>query len=220
MPLSILGPIKNSALLNTVPYFCHLARSVSILNAKFVRIFILEGGFTCAVAITFFFLLPDFPEDAKWLAPSERAYIKARLREDQGRSAAERSITFTDIINVFKDPKIFIGGFMYMGLIVPAYGYAYFSPGIIRSYGYSPIQTQLHSVPPWAAAFGFAMIVAYLSDKTRHRFAFTLLPISVAIAGFAILLVVHNNKSLQYAALFLVAMGAYSAIPVIVCWVS
>lgn len=62
------------------------------------------------------------------------------------------------------------------------------------------------------------MIVAYVSDRTKHRFAFTLIPISIAIAGFAILLTVHTNRHVQYAALFLVAMGTYSAMPVIVCW--
>lgn len=107
---------------------------------------------------------------------------------------------------------------MYFGLIVPAYGYAYFSPGIIKGYGYSAIQTQLHSVPPWAAAFAFAMVIAYVSDKTKHRFLCAICPCLVCIAGFAILITVHNNTKLQYAALFLVAMGAYSAMPVIVCW--
>jgi MFS family permease len=62
------------------------------------------------------------------------------------------------------------------------------------------------------------MIVAYISDRTRHRFAFTLMPIAIAIAGFAILLTVHTNHHVQYAALFLVAMGTFSAMPVIVCW--
>jgi MFS family permease len=181
-------------------------------------IFILEGTLTCVVSFAFFFLIPRFPEDAKWLTPEERTYVSARLQQDQGKSALERKITMKDVINVFKDPKVVIGGLMYFGLIVPAYGYAYFSPGIIQSYGYSRIQTQLHSVPPWAAAFAFAMIIAYLSDKTQHRFLFTLIPIFVAIAGFAILLAVHNNHPVQYAALFLCAMGAYSAMPVIVCW--
>ncbi|KAI9880282.1 MAG: hypothetical protein M1830_004401 [Pleopsidium flavum] len=181
-------------------------------------IFILEGTLTCVVAFAFYFLIPAFPEDAKWLGEDERAYIKARLRQDQGRSAAERKITVRDVGNIFKDFKIFVGGFMYFGLIVAAYAYSFFSPSIIRSYGFSPISTQLHSVPPWAIAFAFAMLIAYLSDKTRHRFLFTLIPISVAIAGFAILLTVHHRPNLQYAALFLVAMGCYSAMPVIVCW--
>ena len=107
---------------------------------------------------------------------------------------------------------------MYFGLIVPAYGYAYFAPGIIQSYGYSPIQTQLHSVPPWAAAFGFSMLVAFFSDKLRHRFLFTIIPICISIAGFAILITTHYNHHLEYGALFLITSGTYSAMPIIVCW--
>jgi MFS family permease len=181
-------------------------------------IFILEGLLTIIVSFAFFFLLPNFPEESKWLTEDERAFVKARLQIDQGKSARERPIKLRDVGRVFKDPKILVGGFMYFGLIVPAYGYAYFSPTIIQSYGYSPIQTQLHSVPPWAAAFGFSMLIAFLSDRFRHRFLFALLPIFVCISGFAILITVHNHRQVQYAALFLVAMGAYSAMPVIVCW--
>ncbi|KAH7336471.1 major facilitator superfamily domain-containing protein [Rhexocercosporidium sp. MPI-PUGE-AT-0058] len=181
-------------------------------------IFILEGVLTCVVAMVFFFFIPSFPEDAKWLTTSEREYVKARLQADQGRSAAERKITVRDIGRVFKDFKVILGGFMYFGMIVPAYGYAFFAPGIISTYGYSPIQTQLHSVPPWACAFAFAMIIAFCSDFTRHRFVFTLIPISIAITGFSILISIHDNTNVKYLGLFLVAMGAYSAMPVIVCW--
>ena len=166
----------------------------------------------------FFFLLPDFPEESKWLSPIEKAYVTARLRADQGTSARERAITLKDVGNVFKDYKVFIGALMYFGLIVPAYGYAYFSPGIIESYGYTAIGTQLHSVPPWAVAFGFAMLMATLSDWTRHRFGFAVFSICVAITGFGILITVHDNTRLQYGALFLVTMGTYTAMPIIVCW--
>lgn len=181
-------------------------------------IFIIEGAVTAVVGIIFFWFLPDFPEESKWLAEDEKAYVAARLRQDQGRSAAERQISAKDVRNVFKDVKVWIGGFMYCGLIVPAYGYAYFSPAVIKTYGYSPIQTQLHSVPPWAAAFAFAMVLAILSDKMRHRAGFAIFAICVAIAGFAILITVHDDTHLEYGALFLVAMGAYSAMPIIVCW--
>ncbi|KAL2068752.1 hypothetical protein VTL71DRAFT_15090 [Oculimacula yallundae] len=181
-------------------------------------IFILEGVLTCVIALAFFFCIPSFPEDASWLSPDEREYVKARLRVDQGNSAAERKITVRDVGRVFKDFKVILGGFMYFGMIVPAYGYAFFAPSIISTYGYSPVQTQLHSVPPWACAFGFAMIIAFCSDFTKHRFAFTLIPISVAIAGVSILVSVHDNNNVQYLGLFLVAMGAYSAMPVIICW--
>lgn len=183
------------------------------------RIFILEGVLTCVVSLLFYFFIPDFPEDANFLKPDEREYIRARLRYDQGvSSAAERSITLRDIARVFRDPKIVVGGFMYFGMIVAAYGYAYFAPGIIKGYGYSNIQTQLYSVPPWAAAFGLAMITAYLSDRIRHRLAFILFCQAVAIVGFAMLLTIHHHLHAQYAALFLVTSGTYSAMPIIVCW--
>lgn len=181
-------------------------------------IFIIEGGFTVFVSFLLYFLLPDFPEESKWLQPDEKEYVSARLRLDQGPAGRHRSISMKDVWSVLKDPKVILGGFMYFGLIVPAYGYAYFAPGIIQGYGYSPIQTQLHSVPPWAVAFGFSMAVAFLSDRIRHRFAFCIIAICIAIIGFGILIAVHDNTKLQYAALFLVATGAYTAMPVIVCW--
>ncbi|GJN70701.1 hypothetical protein PLIIFM63780_002707 [Purpureocillium lilacinum] len=181
-------------------------------------IFLIEGGLTVFVSFFFFFLLPDFPEDVKWLSKDEKDFVAARLRLDQGQSARERKITLKDVGNVFKDYKVIVGGFMYLGLIVPAYGYAYFSPFIIQGYGYTRIQTQLHSVPPWAASFGFSMLIAFFSDRIKHRFSFAVFATCVAITGFSILIAVDNNRDLQYAALFLIAMGAYTAMPIIVCW--
>ena len=80
-------------------------------------IFILEGTLTCVVSFFFFFLLPDFPENSKWLSKDEAAYITARLEADQGRSAVERKITLRDVGRVFKDVKVWIGGLMYFGLM-------------------------------------------------------------------------------------------------------
>ncbi|KAK3722773.1 High-affinity nicotinic acid transporter [Vermiconidia calcicola] len=181
-------------------------------------IFILEGALTVFVSFFFFFLLPDFPEESKWLKEDEKAYVAARLRADQGRSARERKITAKDVGNVFKDYKVIVAGFMYFGLIVPAYGYAYFAPGIISGYGYDAIETQLHSVPPWAAAFGYCMLVATISDYFRHRFGFAIFSILVSMTGFGILISVHDNPDLQYGALFMVTCGTYTAMPIIVCW--
>ncbi|KAJ5145920.1 Major facilitator superfamily domain general substrate transporter [Penicillium bovifimosum] len=181
-------------------------------------VFILEGILTCVVSIILFFLIADFPEDVKWLTEEERTYVRAKLAKDVGKAAHNVHMGKREVLGVFKDYKVFIGGFMYFGLIVPAYGYAYFAPTIIQSYGYDPIKTQFYSIPPWAAAFGFSMVIAYCSDKLRHRFAFTLFPMAVALAGFAMLMTIHGNTNAQYASLFLVTSGCYSAMPVIVCW--
>lgn len=62
------------------------------------------------VAIFFFFVIPNFPEDAKWLTEEERVYVTSRLAADQGKAALERSISLKDVGTAFKDFKMFLGG--------------------------------------------------------------------------------------------------------------
>ncbi|PYH89534.1 putative MFS transporter [Aspergillus ellipticus CBS 707.79] len=149
-------------------------------------VFIIEGVITCVVSFIWYFVIPGFPEDVKWLNDEERAYIRAKLAKDVGTAGHDVPMNWRDVLAVFKDS----------------------------------IQTQLYSIPPWAAAFAFAMLIATLSDLARHRFAFTLIPMLVAMAGFGILLNVHGeaHRHVQYGALFMVTCGSYSAMPVIVCW--
>lgn len=68
-------------------------------------IFILEGVLTCIVSFFWFFAIPDFPEDSKWLSDEERAYLKAKLLKDVGASARYKPLTARDVLGVFKDCK-------------------------------------------------------------------------------------------------------------------
>lgn len=109
---------------------------------------------------------------------------------------------------------------MYFGFLIPAYGFAYFAPTIIRGYGHSPIQTQLRTVPVWLVAFVFSMLISFISDHTKHRFLFLVVPISLGIVGFIILLTVHHNEPVQYFGLFLSLMGTFAPTPICICWFS
>ena len=85
-------------------------------------IFILEGILTCVIAVIAFFLVADFPEDARWLKEDERALVVKRLAADQGESDLARRITWTDVVNAFKDWKMFPGALIYFGPLVSGYG--------------------------------------------------------------------------------------------------
>ena len=102
--------------------------------------------------------------------------------------------------------------------ILTSAGFAYFAPTIIKALGYSTVQTQLHTVPPVAAALGLALLVAFGSDRTRIRSPYILLCFSLTIIGLAILISVHNNFSAQYFGINLIAMGAFAGGPLVVCW--
>lgn len=100
----------------------------------------------------------------------------------------------------------------------PIYAFAYFTPTIIKTLGYSTIQTQLHSVPPFAAALVMCLLLAYLSDRTNLRLPYVLFSCALMITGLAILMTMHGHFSAQYGAIVLVCMGAFSAGPTVICW--
>jgi hypothetical protein len=84
-------------------------------------LFIIEGSVTCVVAIVAWFTISDFPEQTKWLNEEEQQWLKRRLKADHGDDTVERSIGFSDVIEVLKDYKIFLGALMYFSFLVPSY---------------------------------------------------------------------------------------------------
>ncbi|KZT28361.1 MFS general substrate transporter [Neolentinus lepideus HHB14362 ss-1] len=183
-------------------------------------VFILEGVATCIFSIIWFYIIPDFPEDCSFLSNEEREVVRLRLQGDVGDAKLGQSIGWRDVLEVIKDYKVLLGGFMYLGVLVPAYGYAYFAPTIIKSLGYGTIQAQLHSVPPWACSFVFSIAISFISDRCRHRYLFTIGSALIAVVGLIMLLTIRENIHALYGALFMVAIGTYTATPLVLGWFS
>ena len=175
---------------------------------------------TVVLAIIVFFLISEFPEEAKWLSDDEKAFIKARLAEEMGDSQLDAQYTWRDVLGVLEDPKVILSGLVYFALTVPGYGCAIFAPAIIRSLGYTPIMTQLYSVPPVVAAVASSMIAAIASDHYKRRYIFVLPGFLISVVGIIVLLNVHESVSVRYGALFLFAIGQSIATPIVICWFS
>src|SRR5689334_21730398 len=91
-------------------------------------------------------------------------------------------------------------------------GLGLFIPSIVRGLGYSPISTELHTIPIYVAAAGFAFIVGVASDKTKMRTPWALTSIVVGIVGFSFLQSNLQESHTRYGFLFLALMGVFSAI--------
>lgn len=177
-------------------------------------IFILEGSLTCLVALASFALLPNFPEQAKWLNDEEREFVQARLKAEQGNSVLGHRITICDTWEVLKDPKVLLAGMIHLVISVPGNMGTYFAPTIVESLGvYSPIETQLRTVPVWMVAFALTLIVAYVSDKIQNRYVVTLFCCMVALVGYGILFGDFDSMHTRYGALFLAISGVASLMP-------
>src|SRR6266404_3384711 len=56
-------------------------------------LFLLEGLPAVLLGITALFVLPDWPNEARWLPPNERDWITARLNEERGAKAHAEQMT-------------------------------------------------------------------------------------------------------------------------------
>ncbi|CCH41655.1 High-affinity nicotinic acid transporter [Wickerhamomyces ciferrii] len=181
-------------------------------------IFIVEGTFTAGLAFLLYFIIPDFPENARFLNDVERTFVKRKLEIHSVQSGFEVEYGWKDIFNTFKDPMLMLTALAYFALVIPSYGYAYFSPTIIKEMGYTAVSANQHSVYPWLAAFGYTNIIAVASDYTKIRSPFAISSGLMAIVGLALVLGLHDNAQGRYAGCFLVATGLYSSMPSLVCW--
>jgi len=62
------------------------------------------------------------------------------------------------------------------------------------------------------------MIIAVFSDWFRMRYVFIMILLPISLAGYAILVSIHHDVDVMYAALFLAIAGSHSAVPVVFCW--
>lgn len=181
-------------------------------------IFIVEGAFTAGLAFVLFFIIPDFPENCRFLSENERVFLKKKLEVYNGQSGFEVKHTLKDVAGCFKDPMIWITALAYFGLIIPAYGYAYFATSIIKVMGYTGEIANQKSVYPWVCAFGYSIVISFVSDWSKIRLPFALVNCLIAIIGLALVLGCTENVTARYAGCFLSATGLYSAMPILICW--
>lgn len=199
-----------------------LASAIDLLDGKrgiagWQWIFILEGVLTVFVGILAFFVIPDFPERAKWLSPAERMRTQERASRTAHATAANVSQK-AEIKSYFCDYKSYLAGLLYLGSNIVGYSISYFLPTIIKGFHYGNIETQLHAVPPFAAAWGLSILLAMIAAAARHHLAFVLGSWSLTIAGAGILLNVHHHIPVMYAAVFLITAGLFGGLPIAVMW--
>lgn len=185
-------------------------------------IFILEGLLTIIIGVISFWLVHDFPDEAKFLSPEDRARVIRRLKLDQQSSASREEFTMRYFWQAWFDWKMWLGMVIYMGCDMPLYAFSLFLPTIIKNLGIaggSTVKSQLLSVPPYAAAAVLTVAVGFIADRTRQRGACNVAVSLLGIAGFSMLLG-SDAPAVQYAGTFLGALGIYPCISNTITWMA
>ncbi|CAE6420941.1 unnamed protein product [Rhizoctonia solani] len=183
------------------------------------NIFLIEGVITIALGFAGFYFLPKSAEKNRFLKERERMIAVQRLVQDEGKgnTAGSQAVQGDSWMRAFKDPNTWICGICFLFDNVVVQGISLFMPTLMKNMGYSTIQSQLRTVPPYVVASVFAISVAYGSFRSGRRGIWLLLLAPLVIAGLAILLGTANPQA-NYAAVFLIAMGAFPQGPMLLSW--
>ncbi|KAK3897639.1 hypothetical protein C8A05DRAFT_47821 [Staphylotrichum tortipilum] len=184
-------------------------------------IFILEGLLTIVVGFASFWMVHDFPDEARFLSADDRARVVRRLKLDQQSSAEHESFQISYLWQALRDWKMWLGMAIYMGCDMPLYAFSLFLPTIIVNLGWntSIVRSQLMSVPPYVAAALLTVAIGFLADRTRARGLCNICVSVFAIIGFAVL-IGTDNPGAQYAGTFLAALGIYPCISNTISWMA
>ncbi|KAG8903381.1 hypothetical protein FRB99_003373 [Tulasnella sp. 403] len=186
-------------------------------HGQWRNIFLVEGLLTLSLGIIAFFLLPGSPETTKFLSERERDIATERLRvETAGLSRSEK----TDLKLVgraFLSVNNWLCAIGFLLCNIPIQGISLFMPTLLKGMGYSTIQSQLRSVPPYVVACSWSIFVSWGSYRTGRRGMWILISAVFGLAGSSIL-VGTGHQQADYAALFLLAMGVFPIGPLFLSW--
>lgn len=186
-------------------------------------IFILEGLLTIVIAVASFWMVHDFPDEARFLSPEDRARVLLRLKRDGQHSAEHEEFHWAYLWAAVADWKTYAGMLIYMGPLMPLYAFSTFLPSIIQQMSFTDkthiAKNQLLSVPPYAVAAALTVAVGVASDRSRQRGLYNMACALVGVAGF-VMLMASTRPAVQYAGTFLGACGIYPSISLTIAWIA
>lgn len=184
-------------------------------------IFILEGLLTMLFGAASFWMVHDFPDEAKFLSDEDRVRVIRRLKLDQQSSAEHEEFRMDYFWAAVKDWKMWLGMVIYMGCDMPLYAFSLFLPSIINNLGWntSIVRSQLMSVPPYACAAILTVAIGFIADRTRARGLCNILVSLLGVVGFG-MLIGSDKAGVQYAGTFLGALGIYPCIANTISWMA
>ncbi|QQK45714.1 Sucrose/H+ symporter, plant [Penicillium digitatum] len=130
-------------------------------------LFLSEGIATVLFSAVIWFLLPDFPETAKWLTEREKQFIQARLPSNAPR-ASEQHFQLREVIESLKDRRLWLFTAIWATFTVGTNGVTFYQSTVIANLGFSTIaQAQLLNIPITVCGLLFIAITGVASDRSR-----------------------------------------------------
>ncbi|CAO1632161.1 unnamed protein product [Sympodiomycopsis kandeliae] len=175
-------------------------------------IFIIEGLLTVVCAVPGWWIIADFPTDKnRFITPLEARKWVRHIENSQGVTSAQIPFSRKQVMQAFKDWKLYVYSLMYLSVANPLYSLALFTPQIIQDLKFTGASANLMSVPPYVLGFLTTVVSAFLSDRFLVRAPFLVFWMGIVTIGY-IILICDVSAGVKYFALFLTVSGSAPSI--------
>lgn len=180
------------------------------------NIFFFEGLLTMVIGGLAPLILPQSPETSTWLTEREKFIASERLRIEH-RANANQVVKPHHIKRALLNINNYICAAGFFCINITVQGLSVFMPTILRDLGWTATRAQLYSVPVYVSASAIAILIAFISDKTRQRGLYLAAFTTLGITGFAMLRA-DMSANARYGAVYLCALGAFPGGPGFLSW--
>jgi ACS family tartrate transporter-like MFS transporter len=167
-------------------------------------LFVVEGFPAILFGILTLLYLTDWPAQAHWLGPDERAWIDAELRREKEAKSKVRAWT---IGQAMRSREVVLLTLVYFFAIIGIYGFVIWFPTIVqRATNLPNMAVTLLSALPYVAGLGAMIWNGWHSDRTRERRWHTAFPLFLGAGCLAV--AIRSSAHLPLAFLCMVVVGA------------
>ena len=175
--------------------------------------FIIEGLPALLLAFITLKTLPNRPADATWLTAAEKQSLTQALEEQQ---QATTSVGGHSSLRGLASPVVLLLSLIYVCMVVGLYGIAFWLPQIVRSFGFSPLQTGFIVAVPYSLGAMACVAWTRRSDRVGERrwhYALACFLAAAGLLGSAVL----GGQWWALVPVSLAVIGIYAALPVFWC---
>jgi len=130
-------------------------------------LFVLSGLPALLLCLPTLVMLPESPEQARWLAPQDRAWIERELAADRD---GYRLQSHRNPLAALKDRRVLLLALLFLPFPLSIYGLSLWLPTIIKQFGVSDATTGLLSAVPYLFAVVGLYLVPRHSDRKGERY--------------------------------------------------
>ncbi len=172
-------------------------------------LFLIEAIPAVLMGFVVLLLLPNRPQQARWLTGDEKAWIQSRLDAEAALAGQQKHLS---VKAVFSNGRVWLLCLLYLLMNIGGYGYEMWLPSIIKGFsGKSDAVVGFINAIPYFAAGVAMLLVARFSDRSGERRRVVAVAAFTSAAGFA-LSAYFKNPYLAMTALSLAFIGLKSTI--------